>query len=311
MKVVHLTSVHSAFDIRIFHKECKSLARSGFQVTVIAPHGRDEVSENVQIRAVPQMKGRWPRMTLTAWRVLQESLRQKADLYHFHDPELIPVGLFLRAQGEKVIYDVHENLPKDVLCKDYLPKWSRRFLAGILDHLETLASRHFSALVAVSPTIAARFRAANQRTVLIQNFPVIAEVAASSPVPWEKRGMEVAFVGGLLEERGIREMVRAMGLLPARCTAKLDIASQDNPLRLMPELEREAGWSRVCYQGHLNRREISGLLGRVRAGLVLYLPEPCNLEAMPHKMFEYMAAGIPVIASDFEYWRRILGPTEA
>jgi len=311
MRIVHLTSVHPPFDIRIFHKECRSLARAGLEVTVIAPHGQDEVAERVQIRAVPQVTGRWPRMTLTTLRVLRESLRQKADLYHLHDPELIPVGLFLRARGKKVIYDVHEHLPKDILSKEYLPQWSRRFLAGLLGYLETAASRRFTAVVAVSPSIAERFRLTNHRIVLVQNFPELAEIASCALPHWEKRGMEVAFAGGLLEDRGILEMVRAMGLLPKQSKGVLNIASAENPLEFMPNLAQEAGWSRVRYVGCLDRREISGLLGRVRAGLVVYLPAPHNVEAMPHKLFEYMAAGIPVIASDFPYWREMLGSTGA
>ena len=311
MKIVHLTSVHPAFDIRIFQKECRSLARAGFDVTVIAPHERDEVADRVRICAIPPVQGRGPRMTLTTWRVLRESLRQKADLYHLHDPELIPVGLFLRALGKQVIYDVHENLPKDVLSKEYLPMWSRKFLGQLLGALESVASRAFSAVVAVSPFIAERFRSANGKIVLVQNFPDLTEVAASAPPRWQAREMEVAFAGGLLEDRGILEMVRAMGLLPRHSKAVLNIASAEDPLEFMPKLAEEAGWSRVRYLGYLNRAGISALLGRVRAGLVLYLPAPHNLEAMPHKLFEYMAAGIPVIASDFRHWREMLGPTGA
>jgi glycosyltransferase involved in cell wall biosynthesis len=308
IKIVHLTSVHSPFDVRIFAKECRSLAQAGFQVTIVAPHCKDESAEGVRIKAVPLVdgKGRIHRMTATAWRVLREALAQDADLYHFHDPELIPAGLILRARRKKVIYDVHENVPKDILLKQYLPAWSRRLLSWLIGELETSASRRFSALITVSPMIAERFIAGNPKTVLIHNFPDLTELTQASEIPWESRQPVVVFPGGILPERGIRQMVQAMACLPESANARLEIASSEFPEDLWDELTRHPGWRRVHYWGRLNRSQIIELFGRASAGLVLYLPEEQNLCALPHKLFEYMAAGIPVIASDFPLWRRIL-----
>lgn len=123
-RIVHLTSVHSALDNRIYYRECLSLAEAGFLVTIIGPHSEDIVTNHVQIKAIPAEHGRLARMTRAAWRVYVEALRQDADIYHFHDPELIPAGLLLRAQGKRVVYDIHEDLPKDILSKYYLPVWS-------------------------------------------------------------------------------------------------------------------------------------------------------------------------------------------
>src|SRR5208283_1018370 len=243
-KIVHLTSVHSPFDVRIFAKECGSLARDGFQVTIVAPHTMDEMAENVCIKAVPpaEGKGRISRMTTTVWNVLREALNQDADIYHFHDPELIPVGLFLRARGKKVIYDIHENVPKDILLKQYLPLWSRRFLSRFIGELETWASRRYSALITVSPMIAERFSPGNPRTILIHNFPDIAELTECSEVPWESRQPLVVFPGGILPERGIRQMVHAMAYIPNSSKARLEIASGEFPQDLWDELIKHPGW---------------------------------------------------------------------
>src|SRR5215469_2066667 len=124
-KVVHMTSVHNALDNRIFRKECRSLAHAGFSVTAIAPSENDAVVDGVTIRAVPREPSRFARMTRTVWNIYREAIRQNADLYHFHDPELIPVGLLLRCARKSVIYDLHEDCPRDILAKDYLPSWSR------------------------------------------------------------------------------------------------------------------------------------------------------------------------------------------
>jgi len=303
-----LTSVHSAFDARIFAKECRSLARAGFQVTLVAPHPEDTAVEGVHIKAVSYFrdKGRAYRMTATAWHVFRAGWKEKGDIYHFHDPELIPAALALRACGKKVVYDIHENVPEDIMLKQYLPLWSRRLLAWLIGTLETTASRRFSALVTVSSAIAERFASANPRTILVHNFPEPKELTAAAEHPWEKREPMVAFPGGILPERGIRQMVHAMACFPESAKATLEIASTEFPQDLWDELTQHPGWNRVRYVGHLNRKQIIEMLGRASAGLVLYLPEGQNHCAMPHKLFEYMAAGIPVIASDLPHWRRLL-----
>src|SRR5208282_6515826 len=136
LKIVHLTSVHTALDPRIFQKECRSLARAGFDVTIVGPHPNDTVSEQVHIRSVKKHSSRIARMTRTAWRVFQQAKLLDADVYHFHDPELIPVALLLRCHGKKVVYDIHEDYPKDILFKNYLPRWSRRPVAYLAGKIE-------------------------------------------------------------------------------------------------------------------------------------------------------------------------------
>jgi glycosyltransferase involved in cell wall biosynthesis len=310
-KVVHMTSVHSALDPRIFHKECRSLARAGFQVTIIGPHTRDAIADQVQIRSVPRDHSRLARMTRTVWRIYKEALRQSADVYHFHDPELIPVGLLLRARGKKVIYDIHEDMPKDVLSKFYLPAWSRRAIAWTAAQIEGAACGHFSALVAVTPSIAERFRTLNHRTVIVYNYPYPNEIVfAQKSSEWETRRQSVAYVGGITAQRAIREMVSAMALLPESLNATLELAGNEVPEGIRPEeLYQHPGWARVKHHGFLDQPSTFRLLHKVRAGLVLFHPEPNHLEAMPQKIFEYMGAGLPIIASDFPLWRRLLGDT--
>ena len=110
--VVHLTSVHTAFDVRVFHKECKSLARSGKDVVLIAPHPSGRVVDSVEVKGIRSSGGRFVRMTRTAWRLYREALRQNGDVYHFHDPELIPLGLLLAARHlEHVVAHVLEHAP--------------------------------------------------------------------------------------------------------------------------------------------------------------------------------------------------------
>jgi glycosyltransferase involved in cell wall biosynthesis len=232
-------------------------------------------------------------------------LRAKADLYHFHDPELIPVGLLLVLLGRKVVYDVHEDFPLDILSKYYLPAWLRMPIAWFVRAVEAVGAACFSGLVTVTPNIAHRFKTYNSSTVVVHNYPRLQELGPTRSF-WQTRQSAVAYVGGMLVERGVREMVKAMVLLPDHLHATLELARDDFPDGLYEEVSAYPGWAKVRDWGSVDRAQIADILGRVRGGLVLFHPEPNNIRAMPHKLFEYMAASIPVIASDFPLWRSII-----
>jgi glycosyltransferase involved in cell wall biosynthesis len=309
LKVVHMTSVHTPFDPRIFHKECRSLARAGFSVTVIGRDWQEGERDSIQVKSVPGDRSRIGRMTRTVWRVYEEARRQNADVYHFHDPELIPIGLLLRAGGKNVIYDIHEDVPKDVMSKPYLPKWSRFIVSRFVDVLERAACRRFSALVVVTSSIAKRFTPINRRTVIVHNYPYVRELIRDGEnVPWESRRQSVAYVGGISHVRAIREMVYAMSYLPESLSAQLELAGPESKGESnINELKGHPGWARVKHHGFIDQHSTFRILQNVRAGLVLFHPEPNHFESLPQKMFEYMGAGLPIIASDFPFWRKILG----
>ena len=306
ISVVHMTSVHSALDHRIFKKECRSLARAGFDVTVVGPHPEDTVEELVRIKSVRKQRSQLARMTRTVWNVFQEAQKRDADIYHFHDPELIPVALILRGLGKKVIYDVHEDFPKDMMFKSYLPHWSRRFLAKLMGWAESAACKRFSAIVCVTPSLAERLLPTNSKTVTICNYPYPEELAGGDPPSWKSRSLAATYVGTITPQRGIVEMVHAMGYLSDSLGATLEIAGD-----AMPEaVKKFPGWPRVRFHEALDQPSTYRLLRTARVGLVCEHPIPTFLESMPVKIFEYMGAGLPVIASDFPLWRKMLSDVD-
>ena len=305
-RIVHLTSAHPALDVRIFHKECRSLSSAGYEVVVLGNHASNDIVGGVRLRGLGQSSSRLQRMTIKLCGICREAFRAGGDLYHIHEPELLIVGLFLRAAGKRVIYDIHEDLPRTVPYKAYVSKSIRKPLMWIVERAENAAARRMSGLVAATPAIKSRFRLVHSHTVVVNNYPIAEELTSSTTLEWKRRDPAVTYLGGISEERGIREILAAMDLLPRNLAAKLELAGWFPVQRLQAELAAGPQWQHVQWRGQLDRRGIASLLNRVRAGLVILHPEKNFVVSHPVKLFEYMAAGIPVIASDFPLWRRII-----
>ncbi len=302
--VCHISSVHQAHDVRIALKECRSLSADHGEVHLVAP---GELPAGISgIRHHPLEAGRGGRLRRVFFRgcrAYRIAAKLRADVYHFHDPELIPFGLLLRASGRRVLYDVHEDVPRDVLSKDWIAPFLRRPVAAGMEGVEWFAAKMFTGIVAATPTIALRFPP--EKTVVVQNFPILREFPREDPVPYARREPLFAYVGGLTEARGAVEMVAAVDGMGGE-GVRLQLAGAVASPGLGERLAAMPGWGKVDFHGWLDRTEIAALLGRVRAGLVVLHPIRNYAESWPIKLFEYMAAGLPVIASDFPLWREIV-----
>ena len=310
-RVCHLTSVHSFRDTRIFLKECRSLAAVGYDTHLVAPGAPDVAEEGVSLHGIGDMQrsGRMARFTRTTRLVFRKAVALDADLYHLHDPELIPAGLVLRLRGKQVVYDAHEDLPRDLLSKGYLRQF-RRPIAWALEPLENWAASRFSAVVAATSAIGARFCASNRRTVVVANYPILDEFLSVAPSTWAERRMAVGYIGGISVSRGVREMIHALECLAAVRPVTLDLAGSFKEVADRIAATRLPGWVFVKEHGILDRRGVAALLGSVRCGLIVWHPEAHQIAAQPIKLYEYMAAGIPVVASNFPLWREIVEGNE-
>jgi glycosyltransferase involved in cell wall biosynthesis len=303
-KVCHLTSVHQRYDVRIFLKECSSLAENGFDVTLIVADSREnEVKNNVKIINVSTIKSknRIVRMSKTVWQVYKKAKELKSDIYHIHDPELLSIALLLKNKSNKVVFDAHEDLPKQILDKFYINKYLRKSLSKFVQIFEYQVCKSLSGIVAATPSITNKFKKINSNAININNYPLLSELVEVSD--WTLKKNEICFIGGISKIRGTSQVVEAMQYTSG---TKLNIAGDYSPEEYRTELINIKGWDKVNEYGFVSRQAAREIMVNSKVGIVTFLPAANHIEAQPNKMFEYMSAGLPIVTSNFPLWKEIV-----
>lgn len=304
-KICHITTVHPAKDTRIFQKECVSLAKHGFETHLIVANQKSEVVHGVNIHSVTSpASGRIQRMRKTTKIAFEKAMELNADIYHFHDPELLPVGLKLKKQGKKVIYDTHEDVPRQILSKYYIPALPRPIIARFFEIYENRIASKMDAVIAATPFIRDRFLKINPNTVDINNYPILEKFQVESQ---PEKIHDICYVGLMSKIRGIEEMIKMLAFTDAKMTliGAFQSKEEEKHIRNLPT------WKKVNFLGKKNRQDVATILSQSKMGIVTFHPEPNHINAQPNKIFEYMAAGLPLVASDFPLWRKIVSDHQA
>lgn len=300
MNIAHLTTVHPRYDTRIFRKMCRSLAASGHSVSLYVADGQgNENCEGVAIIDVGKAANRLSRAGLSTVRMWKAAQINGHDIYHFHDPELIAGGLLARWMGCCVVYDIHEYYALLFRRTSGLPLGVGRLLAGLYGLVERWATVHLDACVVVSPRMLKSLH--SRRAVVVPNYVCIDEFRPGL-IPFAKRPQLVCYVGVLSQERCITALVDAMEGL----AGTLSLAGRWYPSSFRALMLGRAGWSAVEELGVIDRDRMQWLMDQAQAGLLICDLRGDEEHSSSNKLFEYMAAGLPVIASDIQFAREVI-----
>ncbi len=302
IKICHFSSAHPSTDVRVFHKECSSLAKNGFEVHLVVANEEDSLKKNVKVHGVKsEGDSRLFRFIQTSKKVYLKALEIDADIYHFHDPELLPFALKLKRKGKKVIYDIHEDVPKTILAKFWINKYLRGTISFFFKKFENYVASRLDYLFTATDTISDRFKKVNKNTATINNYPLLSELVEVSS--WNDKKREVCYIGAITHIRGLEPLVKAVNKSDS---VKLNLAGAFDQQSFEERLKSLEEWKSVNDFGLVDRSMTRKIMGDSKIGLVTFFPVPNHVDAQPNKMFEYMSAGIPVIGSHFPLWKAIL-----
>lgn len=298
-KICHITTVHSRYDVRIFHKECKSLSKE-YDVSLIVADGLgNEAIDNINIVDIGlRQESRLKRARVDSKKALDKALELNCELYHFHDPELVKIGEKLKKHGKKVIYDTHEDLPRQIYGKPYIKSYLKPLIAKIIEWQENKAAKKFDYICSATPFITDRFKKINNNAIDINNYPILGELYDAN----SDKSNTFCYTGGITEERGIINFVQALKDVDTRIilAGPVDDQSYLNKMQNLNE------WEKIDYLGIVDRKEVGSIMSKSIAGLVTFLAMPNHVNAQPNKIFEYMSSCIPVIGSNFDLWKSII-----
>lgn len=301
-KVCHITSAHSRYDVRIFHKECKSLAKHGYDVTLLVNDNKsDEEKDGVKVVSTKfNPKNRLERFTKSRKLLMKKALDVDADIYHLHDPDLLPLGNKLIRIGKKVIFDSHEDVPTQIRDKDWIPKFIRNLVASIYEVYEKNSAKKYCAIISVTPHIVERFKFINPNTVMVTNYPIVDKNETISRNPTNV----ICFAGGISEQWNHDIVLKAIDGIE---DIKYVLAGKSSSEYLC-RLKSIPGWNKAEYKGVIPHVEVKNIYSISIAGMALnYSTQAKGIGTLGNtKLFEFMEAKLPVICSNYLLWKEII-----
>lgn len=307
MKICHVTSAHDSNDVRILNKECVSLAKKENNDVYLIARGGSYEYKGVQVIGVGEIPaGRIKRILKGTKIVFEKAMSLDADIYHLHDPELLLYAKKFAQNGKKVIFDSHELYYMQILEKNYLPKFVRKFIANLYNFIECRACHYLSG--AVFPCeIKGKHPFADRvkNCVYLDNVPLIDEIMSNENFEMNSSiEPAVCCIGSLTRERGIQQLIQAC----YKANVKLILGGDFSSTEFEEEMKNSKEFEIVDYKGYCSRKQVMEIYRQSTIGASTILPIGQYPIAgnLPTKVYEFMMHGLPFIISDFPYNRRII-----
>ncbi len=304
MKICHITSAHKSDDVRVFHKECVSLAEAGFDTYLVASgDSREEKGVKVVGVGAPPKK-RLERATKFAKKVVKKALELDAEVYHLHDPELLRFVPKLSKKGKKVIFDSHENVADSISDKQYLPKYLRSVIKFFYTRFEKNRLKKCTCVISVTPRICEYLQTVSKKVFQVTNYPRL------SPLPEAKNKDKklFCFAGGVSPQWNHSVVLEALESAGDGDASYRIFGNGSDAY--VESLKASKGAGFLDFRGKIDHTLVNGELANSVCGMALcsYSNNTGNKRGTlgNTKLFEYMMAGIPVICTDFDLWKEIV-----
>jgi glycosyltransferase involved in cell wall biosynthesis len=283
----------------MFHKESVGLASNGYNVTLIVADGRgNEVIKGVTIIDVGKENSRFRRWTKTLLNIWKKAKEVDCDVYQFNDPELLFIGLLLKKTGKKVVWDMHENIPADLMQKKYIPYVLKVVITAIYSSLEKFVVRRIDAVMCTRQSVQDELLKHNKNIVILSNFPI-----TNYKISIQKRDERIiCFAGAIVRNYQHKEIIQAIEKID---NVKYLLAGQINE-KYLNELKGLKGWKKVEYLGIIPFEEVKKMYSISSLGLAIH-KYTANMDwqignyALT-KIFELMLWELPVVCTNYTLW---------
>lgn len=311
---VHLTSVHHPFDPRIFHKQLTTLAKNGYKTTLICHHSESTRRNGVHVSSVADVDSRierWKNLPTIAKYAKQE----QADVYHFHDPELLPIGLYLsKSTKAKIIYDVHEDYSDAIRVREWIPKGVKSLLTWLFPQIESKIANSLDYIITADNSTQEKIAdRVNTPVTSLRNFPRTESITIRDARINRHHEIILAYVGGLDRERGLMNMLKLIAELRRRgIDVGLWLIGDFQSKEIENKARRYMGSTGITDNvrlfGYVDYEEIFTYLSLADIGLLL-ADESRFERNVPTKFFEYLYAGLPVVLTEIDSLNEYLDPS--
>jgi glycosyltransferase involved in cell wall biosynthesis len=313
--VCHLTSVHQQFDIRIFRKQLLSLKKAGYDVYQIS-QGESGIRKGIKLIGLGEVpKSRLKRILFFTKKIYKAALKLDSDIYHVHDPELLPAAAKLAKRGKIVIFDSHENVTGQIEEKTYIPKLFRKIIAKVYSVFEKNVLKKLSGVICVSPNFTQRMKKQNENCVTVTNYPLLSEQETaleklsidnkSNFSETSDKVFKICFPGLISEEWCHIELLTAIKDIELEYVLCGPV-HQD----YFEEMKKHPAWKKVNYKGIVSRAQVRTNICESNLGMALCRKLPntdYDIGTLGNtKLFEYMLQKRPVCCTNFILWEEIV-----